>query len=344
MCGPVISIKEKIEKSDYVALVTIQDIISMKTHAFYKTIITEEILFKGKSSSEMITYGSNRLVDSTYFTNCDIPLRKGEQWVIFGHYKNGKLEIEDCDGSFNYRTSSGYRDIMYGYRIRLLNQVSEYFHKPIIDFNKKNGELRVNYPNGNTEMIAHFKNGVKHGFIKYFYPNGSLITQEKYVKGKLDGTRITYTTEGTITRTEHFSNGIQVDSANDYTFNTDSGRTFLYNTSFYNKKGEIISHKYFIVPYNFEGMPAFMKDSSVYMYNEWYTDTLKNEITHIYYHPNGRIKTRYILNAKTRDYIGDEIDMDSLGRVTKILRPVKGKRNQMIYIDTVAWPNYKNWK
>jgi antitoxin component YwqK of YwqJK toxin-antitoxin module len=343
MCGPSIQIKERIENSDYVALVTIQDIVSMRTHAYYKTIIKEDILFKGRTSTEIITYGSNRLVDSTFFTNCDIPLAKGDQWVIFGKMKNGKIQIEYCDGSFIYRYSDGYRDIMNGKNIKALNEVNAYFHKPIIDFYKKRGLVRVNYPNGNIEMITRFKNGVKHGLTKFYYPDGKLIMEETYIKGKLNGKRIKYFHEGTINTIEYFKNGVNIDSSNSYEYNIDSGRYYMWNTSFYTKNGQMISNKYYSIPIKHKGMPSFFNGDAFYLKSEWFMDTLKNETTHIDYHPNGRVRTRYMLDAKS-NFIGDEISMDSLGRVTKILRSVKGKNNQIIYIDTAAWPNYKKWK
>ena len=344
ICGSIPPIKERIENSDYVALVTIQDFVSMGTRAYYKMIIHEDILFKGRSSTEMIVYGSNRLVDSTYFTSCDIPLAKGEQWIIFGKMKDGKIQTAYCDGSFIYRFSNGYRDILNGWKIKSLNEVNAYFQKPIINFYKKSGTIRVYYPNGNIEMIAHFKNGVKHGASKYYYPNSKLITEETYLNGKLTGKRVKYFQEGTINTIEYFKNGLNIDSSNSYEYNIDSSRYYMWNTSFYTKTGRIISNKNYSIPITYKGMPPFFNGKALYLKSEWYTDTVKNETTHIEYHPNCRVKTRYLLNSETRDYIGDEITLDSLGRVTKVLRPVKGKNSQMIYIDTTAWPNYNKWK
>lgn len=340
-CGTWFKTKEYIEKADYIALVKIKDIKSMGSRAYYKTIVEEQILYKGSSNTDLITDGANRFLDSTYFTTCDLPFSKDQEWLIFGTKIDGKIHVNYCSGSFQYKNQFGFRNLLYQNNLNKLNEINTYFNKPLIDFKKKNGRLTIFYPNGNTELTFKFKNGKKEGQAKYFYVNGSLMGEENYRNDLLHGERVRYFEEGTKDLVEHFENGIKVDSSNYYEYNYDSGRYYMWFTTFYNKKGLAVSSKTYSIPIKHEGMPPLFNSDKFYLREEWYLDTIKNEITTQYYHSNGRLKLRYVMKANSLEFVGDEVDFDEEGRVTKVLRPKKNGKNEMIYIDMAAWPYYR---
>lgn len=334
------SLKENIDRSNYISLVKVLDIVSIGSKWEYKIKVEELVLYKGSSVNQVFVNGANRYLDSTFFTTCDIDFKIGQEWVVFGFAKNDSTKTNYCSGTFNYKDEFGYRDIMGAYRIEKLNALNQQFNKPLITFLSTKKRLQLFFPNGQLEMDAQFKNGERQGVSRYYYPNGVLRGEQSYNKGKLHGTQRMFFREGTLDNVRHYEYGVEVDSTNYYEFNRDSGRYYLHNTSFRTKTGVMLSSKSFAIPIKY-GPPGFIFNSNQhYLRNEVIYDTLTEITTYINYHPNGMIQTQYKLN-KERAYVGDEITYDENGYVIKILRMKKGEKNTIIYIDKKHWPNYK---
>ena len=162
-CSTYWNTKEKIESANYVALVKVIDIVSANSPKQHKIKVTEQILYKGKSVTEILVAGGNRALDSTKWTSCDLSIEKGEEWIIYGHKKGDDIEIGFCSDPMLYKNKDGYRDPNLGFNIKELNEVNNYFSKPLFTFTKKNGTLKLYYPNGKKEATIQFKSGLKHG-------------------------------------------------------------------------------------------------------------------------------------------------------------------------------------
>lgn len=338
ICGEVLSTKQRIEKSDYIALVKVVDIVSANSRDYYKIKVSELILYKGNTRAEILVDGGHWLVDSTYETSCDINIEKGEVKLVFAYKVGDQVKINFCSGSMTYMDKDGFRDLFYGYSIERLNAVNAYFSKPLVTLQKENGALNVFYANGRKEATIRFKKGLRSGPNKYYYPNGSIRAEDAYVDGKLHGVRKSYNKDGTISSIRHYENGIEVDSSLTYGYNYETRKYYLWMRSFYDKKGKMIASKSYQVPLLLQQL----KSDTAYLHREWYTDTVKNEKYTFIYHPNGRLAERYIMNSLTNEYIGDIVRYDDAGFVKTILRVVKGKPNELIYDATNAKPRINN--
>lgn len=140
-CTSYWNTKEKIENSNYVALVKVIDIVSANTRKYHKIKVTELILYKGKSVSEIIVAGGSRAIDSTYWSSCDLGIENGQEWIIYGHKKGDDIEIGFCSDPMFYKNKDGYRDLNLGFKIKELNEVNSYFSKPVLTFTKKMAPL-----------------------------------------------------------------------------------------------------------------------------------------------------------------------------------------------------------
>jgi antitoxin component YwqK of YwqJK toxin-antitoxin module len=73
---------------------------------------------------------------------------------------------------------------------------------------KSNVEIRYTYYNGGViESESEFVNGVRHGYRKFFTPEGKLSSVSNYVDGKREGEMKTYYPSGTLHMTANFING-----------------------------------------------------------------------------------------------------------------------------------------
>ena len=342
-CSGFQSTSEKINQSSYIALVRIIGFVSMGTHQKYK-IITQEInLYKGSSKKEIIVAGSNKAVDSNYITSCDMNLAKSAEWLIFGDEINGEVYTDYCKGSILYKDQSGYRGVFFSDQINCINEINDFFKKPRIEFVKEKGRLKTYYPNRSIEMIENFEHGMREGVRKTFYPDGSLEGEQVFKRGKLNGTSKYYLRTGTLAKIAHYENALEIDSTNEYFYNKDSAKSYLKNTVFRNKKGIVLSSKNYNQPLLLKYTPSdyLLKANAYYLSSEYFYDSVKDETTHIWYHPNGRPREIYKLNSK-REYIGDIVKYDEDVYVIKILRMEKnGEKGKIIYIDKTVWPNYK---
>jgi len=327
-CSTYWNTKEKIESANYVALVKVIDIVPANKPDQHKIKVTEQILYKGNSVTEIIVAGGSRALDSTKWSSCDLSIKKGEELIIYGHKIGDDIEIGFCSDPLLYKNKDGYRDLNLGFKIKELNEVNSYFSKPLLTFTKKNGTLKLYYPNGKKEATIQFKNGLKHGESKYYYPDGTINGEAFYVNDNLNGVRKTYYEDGVMESLQQYENGIKVDTSffyGKYKYNPD--KYFLSTITVYNQKGVMTDE----IIYQF---PNSLKPGTNYIQREKHVDAIKNEEISLSYHNNGRLWMRYITNTVTKELIGDDVRYNQNGNVTTIVRMVDGKR-KVIYDDKI---------
>ena len=67
------------------------------------------------------------------------------------------------------------------------------------------------YINGQIEFEGQYTGeGKEDGLIKYYYPNGQVQFEYFAVSGKISGKAVRYSSEGKISKIEHYINGVLV--------------------------------------------------------------------------------------------------------------------------------------
>lgn len=297
--------KNDIDKADYIALVKIKEILSLKADStfpfkqenFFKAIIEESSLYKGTHVAEIIVAGGNFKFQT--WTSCDFGMNENEEWVIFGRYIKGKVFIYPCGRTIKYRQVDGFRDWQTQFGIRELNFLDEYFKKSGSSNQRKNGELKYFFPNGNIEKIEHYKRGKLQGDIEYYFPDGKLYGKGNYHKSKLDKIFTWYFRSGNIEQVTTYSNGIKIDTSVYYTQIKGHYPIVIY---VYNKKGELLLFQ------EFTALEHYLRNETIYD-----IENKKEKI--IFYYPNGKIQTiGYRINKK--DW-GEYIEYDELGNIIR---------------------------
>lgn len=331
----LLTTNEKIQSSNYIALIKVKNIISLGSHEYYKVIVDELILYKGKSTHEIIVSGANRFLDSNYWTSCDIDIHINEEWLIYSKDSTEEVHLRACSFSFQYKDKDGYRDIMDSFRIKILNETSEYFRKPVITYSIYEGLMKHYFPNGKLEFEMNYKKGLRQGESRYYYPSGLLNGMENYDHGKLNGIQKKYYADGALNFIKHYERGIEVDSSNFYAYDIFTRRYYIWMSFFRAKNGVILNSKSFILPAKF-----LLTLKPHYLWTETIYDTVSKNTSLMYYYPNGNIQSFYKYN-KDKGEIGDEIYYSEEGYVIKILRSKKGEQAKVIYMDTSYHPTLK---
>ena len=71
---------------------------------------------------------------------------------------------------------------------------------------KKNGYYRlINQKTGKVKILKHYKNGIVHGKILYFWDNGQVHLTGQYEKMHRVGTWKTYDSEGALIQEENYN-------------------------------------------------------------------------------------------------------------------------------------------
>lgn len=74
---------------------------------------------------------------------------------------------------------------------------------------KRNGSLRIFYPDSTVAEMINYKNGIKNGeWIKY-YPDGSIIFRTNYVNGKLNGNFEAFFKDGKLEVSGRYKSGLR---------------------------------------------------------------------------------------------------------------------------------------
>ena len=307
-CAPLGELsKTDIDKTDYIALVRIKEILPAKVDSpkfynennYFKIVIEEISHFKGSHFTEIIVAGGHPKFNT--WTSCDFGMNEKEEWIIFAQYDKGKPFVYPCWRTKQYRQADGFRDWQYQRGLKEISFLDSFFHRESPDINRK-GEVKFYYPNGNLEKVEHYKKGELHGQIEYFFPDGKLYGKGFYYKGFLDKTFNWYYHDGAIENRTTYNRGLKVD------------------TSIYYIKYANSYHPFFVTVYNNVGEVSLFQEYG----GDWekrylWTETIYDPKTHkekiIFYFEGGQIRSvQYRLNKKD---FGEYVEYDEEGKITR---------------------------
>lgn len=299
--------KTDIDKTDYIALVRIKEILPDKVdspkyydaNSYFKIVVEEISHYKGNHFTEIIVAGGHPKFNT--WTSCDFGMNEKEEWIIFAQYDKGKPFVYPCWRTTQYRQADGFRDWQYQRGLKEVVFLDSFFHKESPDINRK-GEVKYYFPNGNIEKIEHYRKGKLHGQIEYFFPDGKLYGKGFYYKGLLDRTFKWYYHDGAIERRTTYNKGLKVDTSIYFIKYAKGYHPFF--VTVYNKLGEVILFQ----EYGGDWQKRYLWTETIY-------DPKAHKEKIIFYFEGGQIRSiQYRLNKKD---FGDYVEYDEQGKITR---------------------------
>lgn len=193
----------QMKEYDFIAHVKIIDdqIFKKPSKDDYETIgqLSFEIieLFKGEKINKILEYSKN--------SSCDIGISKGEEWILFGKTRNGKISVVACDRNKRYKEKDEQRDWKYGRGFYELKQLRKLYEHPTYKF--ENEMRKEFFKNGKTEIEESYLNGKLNGERKIWYPNGKLFCKQFYINDTLDGKSEWFYESGQIYDEDYYLKG-----------------------------------------------------------------------------------------------------------------------------------------
>lgn len=300
--------KTDIEKTNYIALVRIKEILPAKVDSpkyydaeiYFKIVVEEVSHYKGNHFTEIIIAGGHPKFNT--WTSCDFGMNEKEEWMIFAQYDKGKPIVYPCWRTTKYRQADGFRDWQYQRGLKEVSFLDSFFKKISPTNIARNGEVKYYFPNGNIEKVEHYRNGKMHGEIKYYFPDRKLYGKGFYHKGLLDRTFNWYYHDGAIEKKTTYNKGLKVDTSIYYIRTANGYHPFF--VSVYDKKGEIVLFQ----EYGGDWKKRYLRKETVYE-----PEAQKEKIT--FYFVNGKVNSvQYRLNGKD---FGDYIEFDEQGKIVR---------------------------
>jgi antitoxin component YwqK of YwqJK toxin-antitoxin module len=300
--------KTDIDKTDYIALVRIKEILPVKVdspkyydaNSYFKIVVEEISHYKGTHFTEIIIAGGHPKFNT--WTSCDFGMNEQEEWIIFAQYDKNKPFVYPCWRTAQYRQADGFRDWQYQSGLKDVSFLDTFFDKKSKTITKRNGEVKHYFSNGNVEKIEHYKKGKLHGQIEYFFPDGKLYGKGFYYKGLLHKTSNWYYKDGAIEKRTTYNKGLKVDTSIYYIKTANGYHPFF--VSVYNKKGDIIL---------FQEYGGDWKKRYLWTETEYEPNVNKEKIT--FYFESGKVRSvQYRLNRKD---FGDYIEFDEQGKIVR---------------------------
>jgi antitoxin component YwqK of YwqJK toxin-antitoxin module len=296
------------EKYDFIALVKIIDDQDLKNETANNFtvigLLTIEIieLFKG----EMI----DKLMEYSKYGNCDIGISKGDEWILFGEMRNGKMSVNATSRNIKYKNNDEVIDWRNQKGFYELKQLRKLYQHPVEVFD--NETRKEFYSNGQIEIIENYCNGKLNGERTMWFPDGKLLGKQFYIDGLLNGKSQWFYPSGQIHDEEYYLKGMPYNvhknywdsnMMNDYTQKQREGlieiilngndstdlvllnRVNLRTEFVYNAEGKIIISRYYSILGKLE--------------SEFFIETDRKHVTAIRYHNNGSIfSIQYSLNSE----------------------------------------------
>ncbi|MEM9928513.1 MAG: hypothetical protein AAF840_01715 [Bacteroidota bacterium] len=196
-------------------------------------------LFKGEPQNFLRVSGANKLVHKSQWTSCDMGITPGEEWVIFALPTENQaiLQTGYCTFSKRYRSARGLRDWHYQRGFKELAFLAEFYQLPDKKTIYPDGLYTEKYPNGQTEVEAHYNNGVLHGSRKRYSPDGQTLTVDFFLFGKQEGISVWQDTKGRLMRLYKYADDHPIDSC--FLFNP---KGVINNRRFYDAEGRLQYH------------------------------------------------------------------------------------------------------
>ena len=167
-------------------------------------------LFKGDTSSL-------KIIDTGELTSCNIGIRPGGEYILFGRPFMDKYSLVDyCFQWFILRDKNWQRNWDYEYGMNSLKKLRKIFDHE--DTPEPDGSNISRYPDGKLESSEEYLNGELHNNQKVYYANGQLRYDRNYKLGKYDGYFREYSPSGQLLEEEFYVNGQEIRST--YWFDT----------------------------------------------------------------------------------------------------------------------------
>jgi antitoxin component YwqK of YwqJK toxin-antitoxin module len=253
-------------------------------------------LFQGDTIKQILEYSKN--------SSCDMGISVGEEWILFGVMRNGKIAVDACDRNEQYREKNGVRDWEYGHGFSELKKLRKLYQHPLNEFNNKT--RKEYYPNGKPEIEEIYVNGKRNGERKLWYPDGKLRCREFYINDTLDGKVAWFYPSGHIKEEDFYIMGVHCNVSRSY-FNSSNDKYWeITYRNFHDipasqplvyKKIQVSSE----IIFNARGWAILSREYNRLgvIVNETIIDPDKKLWTRIYYHDNGAISSiGYTLNGK----------------------------------------------
>lgn len=253
-------------------------------------------LFQGDTIKQVLEYSKN--------TSCDIGISVGEEWILFGVMRNGKIAVDACDRNEQYKEKNGVRDWEYDHGFHELKKLRTLYQHPIKAF--VNETRKEYYSNGKPEIEETYVNGKRHGERKLWYPDGKLRCREFYINDTLDGKATWYYPSGQIKEEDFYKMGGHCNVSRSYFNSSDDKYWEVFYRDFHDiptsqplvyKKIQVSSE----IVFNAKGRAILSREYNRLgvIENETIIDPDKKRWTRIYYYDNGAIKSiGYTLNGK----------------------------------------------
>ncbi|HEX6429507.1 MAG TPA: hypothetical protein VF008_17565 [Niastella sp.] len=281
-------------------------------------------LFKGQQVDKILEYSKK--------TSCDMGISKGEEWILFGSMRDGKLSIKSCNRDVKYKGVDGLRDWKYERGLLQLRQLRDLYQHPTKKYGSEN--RKESYPNGQIEIEETYVNGLKNGERKIWYPNGVLFGKEYYINDSLDGKTEWFYPSGQIYDEDYYTRGKPCNVSRIYfdstfgetykkllirTYKTEDSIRFVYNRVQVQHEVVYDSHGRTIIIREYTNLGKLHKEETI--------DPDRNFSTIIFYHENGNMYAiQYYLNNRNfgryQEYYKNGMpsrgwDYDENGRVIK---------------------------
>jgi antitoxin component YwqK of YwqJK toxin-antitoxin module len=163
-------------------------------------------LFKGKKEPYVLEYSKG--------TSCDIGISKGEEWILFAQFTDGKMSIFPCDLNQLYKAENGIRDWKYETGFYELNQLKKLYKHPIINY--KDGLHEEWFANGQKEIEETYLDGMRNGVRKIWFPNGVLFCKQTFLRDTLTGKSEWFYSSGQLRVEEFYMMGMRCNTYRAY--------------------------------------------------------------------------------------------------------------------------------
>lgn len=298
----------QLKKYDFIALVKIVDDQDLKNETANNFqvigLLTIEIieLFKGDKVDKLLEFSKN--------STCDIGISKGDEWILFGEMRNGKMSVDAPARNIRYKNNNEVRDWRNQKGFYELMQLRKLYQHPEKVF--KNETRKEFYSNGQIEITEYYRNGKLNGERAIWYPDGKLLGRQFYVDGSLDGKSQWFYPSGQIHEEGYYLKGMPYNVHKNYwdsnmindltqelredfikTISKGKDPTDLVLLNRVNLRTEYV--------YDSKGQVIVSRGYSIFgkLERECFTDTDRKCSTIIYYHHNGSISSiMYSLNSK----------------------------------------------
>jgi len=246
-------------------------------------------LFKGERIDKVFEYQKN--------SSCDIGVSKGEEWILFGKKRDGKMAIVACDRNMRYKAKNGLRDWKYERGFSELKQLKKLYKHRGESF--ANGKHTAFYLNGKPEIEETYVNGKLSGERKIWYPEGGLFCQEFYVNDTLDGKSVWFYPTGQLYDESYYQQGKHSNVSRLYYDSTIVQEFKEHLIKFFYKTEDSLNFVYRRVQVHYEAVYDSYGRSIINreyertgkIKREDIYDHVKHSSTIIFYHPNGAVSS-----------------------------------------------------